>query len=293
MIMKLSVTNEKIKGYIKIDKVSEEDNEYSGLKANSGLAGAEFEICDTEGNFITKVKTNENGEAITEQLLKGVYVIKELKAPDYYLPKDKVYFAEISTNGQISTIEITNQNVELDVSIEKNGYVETQDKDNIYYEFKNIANNSNVAVDNFTWSDELPTKALRLNQLYTGTWNEELEYGVWYKTNLKDEFVLYKDKLSTLVNNKIDFTTIKLADNEYVTDFEMRFGTVKAGFKQEEAPRVYCKMLDKLGNGFLFTNRTKVTATYINETLEARDVWNTVTYYKEIKINEELPKTGL
>ena len=52
-------------------------------------------------------------------------------------------------------------------------------------------------------------------------------------------------------------------------------------------------MVSKLGNGYLFTNRTKVYATYLDKTLEDNDTWNTITYYKDIQINEELPKTGI
>lgn len=62
--------------------------------------------------------------------------------------------------------------------IEKCGFIETQNKDNIYYNFKNIHNKSNVPLDNFTWNDTLSTNAVRLDKIYTGTWNEKLEYSV-------------------------------------------------------------------------------------------------------------------
>lgn len=66
-------------------------------------------------------------------------------------------------------IEILNDSVDIDIEIEKKGFIETQNKDNIYYNFKNIHNKSNVALDNFIWNDTLPSEAIRLDKIYTGT----------------------------------------------------------------------------------------------------------------------------
>lgn len=60
----------------------------------------------------------------------------------------------------------------MDSEIEKTGFIETQNKDNIYYNFKNIHNKSNVPLDNFTWNDTLPVEVVRLDKIYTGTWNQ-------------------------------------------------------------------------------------------------------------------------
>lgn len=288
----LSLTNEMVKGYIKIEKQSEEDNKYSNLKAGSGLSGAVFEIYDTNENLVDTVTTGVDGTCITKELLKGKYIILEKFAPHYYILKENnVYFAEITTNGQVSEIKITNKNVELDVNIDKVGFKETQSKDNVYYEFDNISNNSNVALDNFVWEDTLPTSAVRVNKLYTGTWSEDLKYSVWYKTNKNDEYKLLVKDLSTQKNNEIDFSKLKLSKDEYVISYKLMFGTVKPGFSQIEKPILYCDMLDNLGNGFVFTNNTKVYGNYLEAYVEDSDNWTTITYYKTIQL-EKLPKTG-
>ena len=176
--------------------------------------------------------------------------------------------------------------------VKKYGFIETQSRDSIYYDFSDIHNKSNISLDNFTWSDSLPTNALRANRIYTGTWNEELTYSVWYKTNLSDDYIMLVDKLSTLTNNEVKFTDVKLKEGEFITDFEFWFGTVKADFREVEKPRLYCDMLDNLPNGFVFVNHTKVSGNYEDVYVEDKDDWKTITYYKDIELNEKLPRTG-
>ena len=140
--------------------------------------------------------------------------------------------------------------------------------------------------------NSLPTNALRANKIYTGTWNEDLTYSVWYKTNLSDDYIMLKDGLSTLVNNEVKFTDATLQEGEFITDFEFRFGTVKADFREIEQPRLYCDMLDNLPNGFIFVNHTKVSGNYKDIYVEDKDDWTTITYYKEIETTQKLPRTG-
>lgn len=59
-----------------------------------------------------------------------------------------------------------NDSIDIDIEIEKTGFIETQNKDNIFYNFKNIHNKSNVKLDNFTWNDMLPIEAVRLEYWY-------------------------------------------------------------------------------------------------------------------------------
>lgn len=46
-------------------------------------------------------------------------------------------------------------------------------------------------------------------------------------------------------------------------------------------------------NGFIFTNNTKVSGTYLEKYVEDTDKWTTITYFKEIELTEKLPKTGI
>lgn len=290
-ITSVTFENEKIKGYIQITKTSSEYNKYSELEKGSPLPDVTFEVYDFEDNLVDTIITDKEGKAITKELLKGCYKIKEISSAKYYLLNENIYNAEIIKDQEIVNVDITNDNVEIDVEVEKNGFIETQSKDDIFYNFKNIKNKSNVPLDNFTWSDHLPTDAVRINRLYTGTWNEELEYDVYYKTNKSEEFVLFKENLNTQKIYELNFKELTLQEDEYVTDYEFRFGTVKIGFQEVESPILYCDIIEGLGNGYVFTNSTKVKGTYFEKEVEDNDDWTTITYYKEIKVDEILPRT--
>jgi len=292
-IKDITFENEKIKGYIQITKTSSEYNQYSKLDKGSPLANVIFEVYDSQDNLVDTITTDENGKAVTKELLKGIYKIKEISSAKYYLLNENIYEAEIEKHQEIVNVDITNDNVNIDIDIEKRGFIETQSNDDIYYNFKNIKNKSNVPLDNFTWSDKLPTDAVRINRLYTGTWNEELEYSVYYKTNKSEDYILFKENLNTQIIYKLDFKKLELESDEYVTDYEFRFGTVKAGFQEVESPILYCDILDGLGNGYVFNNKTKVTGNYFEVEVEDTDNWTTITYFKEININKILPKTRL
>ena len=291
-ITDLTFENELIRGYIKIVKASKEDNKYNGDTKGTRLANAKFEVYDQDGKVVDTLVTDKNGEAITRALLKGKYTIKEIESPDYYILTDVVFDAEIKKHKEVVDVNVLDDNVDIEVEVKKKGFIETQSKDSIYYDFSDIHNKSNIALDNFTWSDSLPTNALRVNRIYTGTWNEDLKYSVWYKTNLSDDYKMLVDGLSTQQNNEVKFTDVELQDGEFITDYEFRFGTVKADFREVEKPRLYCDMLDNLPNGFIFVNHTKVSGNYKDKYVEDKDDWKTITYYKDIELSEKLPRTG-
>ena len=291
-ITSIQFENEKIKGQIQITKVSSDDNSLTGDKKGIPLEGAVFEIYNSDDELIDTLTTDSEGKAISKRLVIGEYYLKEINSGSpYYLINSNIFKAEIKQNKEIVNVDIEDDSVDIEVEVEKKGFIETQSKDNIYYNFKNIKNKSNVSIDNFTWQDTLPTQALRADRIYTGTWNEDLEYSIWYKTN-KNNYKMLKDGLSTQTNNEVSFKDVRLKKGEFITEYEFRFGKVKAGFSEIEAPILYCDMLEGLENGFIFTNYTKVSGNYEDKYVEDTDKWTTVTYVKEIEITQKLPKTG-
>ena len=291
-IKNITFKNEKIKGQIQINKFSADDNKLTGEKKGTLLKGAVFEVLDENDRVVDTVTTGADGKAISKLLVKGKYhVVEKSSGSPFYLVNREVFDAEIVNHKQIVGVTVEEESVDIDVEVEKRGFKETQSKDTIYYDFSNIHNKSNVELSDFIWSDSLPTNAVRPNKIYTGTWNEDLRYSVWYKTNLSDDFIILKDNLSTGVNNEVKFTEVQLKEGEFITDYEFRFGTVKPDFKEIDEPRLYCDVLDNLGNGFVFVNHTKVCGRYEDKYVEDTDEWLTVTYNKEIQL-EKLPRTG-
>lgn len=67
-------------------------------------------------------------------------------------------------------------------------------------------------MDNFTWPDNLPYNYVRITKLFTGTYNEDLDYIVKYKTNKSEDYKEY-GTYNTQKNNYIDFTEVTM--NQY------------------------------------------------------------------------------
>lgn len=282
--------NTPMMGQIQITKKSADDNPFNALAAGSLLPGATFEIYDRAGDLVNTVVTDKNGVARSDTLPLGRYTIRETKAPMFYSTTAQPIEAEIEFSGQIVRIEVLNQSVYTNISVSKRGYKQVTPSQTIRYDFKNIANNSTVPLNSFYWRDTLPTSAVRLTKIVTGTWNQRLSYKVVYKTNLHDYRTL-ADNLSTMKNYSLDASpaALGLASNEYVTDFMFVFGTVKAGFAQVDAPYIFCWTNSWLKGGYQFTNRTDVGGMHSGQWIMATDRWVTTVYKPGVT---KLPKTG-
>ena len=277
-------------GQIQITKKSADDNPYNALAAGTFLPGATFEIYNRAGDLVNTVVTDKNGVAKSDTLPLGRYTIRETKAPVFYSATTQPIEVEIEFSGQIVRVEVLNQSVYTNVSVTKRGYKQVTPSQTIRYDFKNIANNSTVPLNSFYWRDTLPTSAVRLTKIITGTWNQKLSYKVVYKTNLHDYRTL-ADNLSTMKNYSLDASpaALGLASNEYVTDFMFVFGTVKAGFAQVDAPYILCWTNSWLNNGYQFANRTDVGGLHGGQWIMAIDRWVTTVYKPGVTT---LPKTG-
>ena len=291
-IKNITFENEKIKGSIEITKISEDDNKYNGIVAGTPLEGAIFDIYDSKNNIVDTVTTGKDGKAKTKLLLKGQYTVKEKSSGSiYYLLNENEYKIEIKEHKETVPVIIKNKSVEISVDVEKTGYIETQKNDIIKYDFSNIANTSNIYLDTFKWKDYLPTDYIRLNEIITGTWNQEITYSITYKTNLNKEERILANNLSSKENHKIDCTDIGLQNGEYITEYCFNLGRVDIGFKEEITPSIFCKVLDTVENKDIFTNKTETTGEYEDLIDTDEDEWTTAVYEKDVH-SKKLPKTG-
>ncbi len=285
----IELKNTEITSKIKIVKRSFDNNAYTGELAGTPLKGAIFVIRDENNEIVEKVTTNYDGIATTKEIPFGIYKVTEEKSPEFYVKNNNEYIVEITENGAIEVLEVYNESVKLATSVMKTGVRETQCLDTIRYDFSNIANNSNTALENFTWHDSLPIET-KIQKIYTGTWNENLTYKVSYKTNFDSSYKVFRDNLFTNQNYELDLSTIALQRDEYITDFIFEFGTVKAGFSQVESPFIFVKVNNYLKNGTEFINYTEVQGYYNTIKITATDSWKTTIYNYTLPV--KLPKTG-
>ena len=286
--------NTPITGQIQISKTSEDYNSMNGWPAGTPIPGTEFEIYHYRtGNLVDTVRTDKNGVAVSRPLPLGRYKVVESKAADFYGLDKTPIEAEIEHTGQIVKVAMTNKALSTNVSIKKTGYAEVMPGQGLRYTFSEIGNNSTTALTSFYWRDTLPTQAVRLYKIFTGTYNAPGNYKVVYKTNLNNgEYRTMYDNLSTAKNYTLDAspTALGLASNEYVTEFMLVFGVVPSNFRQVEAPKVDCKVLSTVKGGSQFTNTADVGGVYNGQWIQAVTRWTTKVYGKPII--PTLPKTG-
>ena len=284
---------------ITVYKEATTDSEITGLTASTLLANATFEIYDEDGNLVDTITTDENGKAEIE-LEYGVYTIKEVESPEYYLlDEENIATITVDTDGEEIELTFGDEAVSLGLEITKTGIVQTQANDEIRYDFT-IQNNSNVDVDNFTWRDELPYEYITITSLFTGTYNYEHDYTVWYLLEGSDEWVqlVHEDTedgtYSTLENNYIDFSGI----DGTITQFKIEFGTVEGDFasNEDDSPFIFCTVNDTVVADDSWTNYTYLTGDYTSNQgsivyLEDQDEWTTTSYAYGLSISK-LPQTG-
>ena len=284
--------NTPITGQIQILKTSEDYNSMNGWSAGTPIPNTVFEVYNFRtGNLVDTIRTDKNGIASTRPLPLGRYKLAESQAADFYALDKTPIEVEIEFAGQIVKAAMTNKSLYTNVSVTKRGYVEVMPGQMIRYDFSNIANNSTTALESFYWRDTLPTNAVRLDKIVTGTWNASGNYKIVYKTNYSgDEHRVLADNLATNRSYILNASpaALGLASGEYVTEFMAVFGVVPSNFRQVEAPQVYCTVLSTLSNGTEFVNVTDVGGLYNGQWIMAVDRWTTRVYAP----SKPLPRTG-
>ena len=283
--------NTPITGQIQVTKTSAEYNTMNGWPAGTPLPNTEFEIYEhRSGDLADTIKTDKNGVAKSRPLPLGRYKIVESKSADFYGLDKTPIEVEIEYAGQIVKAAMTNKSLYTNVSITKRGYSEVVPGQSIKYDLSGIGNNSTTALTSFYWRDTLPTKAVRLDKIVTGTYNVPGNYKIVYKTNLSSEYRTLADNVSTQQNRVIIASpaALGLASNECVTEFMCVFGVVPSNFRQVEAPAVYCNVLSGLTGGTQFVNQADAGGIHNGQWIMATDRWVTTVY----KPGKPLPRTG-
>lgn len=279
------------KGQIQIVKKSADLNYTNGLPAGTLLPNAIFTVTNSKGKVVDTIQTNERGIAVSKLLPLGYYTIEEIQAPAHYAKNTETITAHIEFSGQAVKFEVLNKSLYINVAVEKKGYLEAMAGQVIRYDFPTVKNNSNVSLANFYWRDTLPTNAVRLEKISSGTWNENLNYKIMYKTNLRD-YRLLKDNLQGGKNYILDCSSkaLNLASGEYVTEVMFSFGAVPPNFTNVTTHYLTCTVKKTLPHNYIFTNKTDVGGIYEGSWITAND-WQTTKVYNKLN-PPTLPKTG-
>lgn len=287
-------------GQIQVIKTSEGYSSVNGLPAGTPLSGAIFAVYDKQNNVVDKFQTNENGIGSSKKLPLGIYTVKEVQAPANYGLNPTVFTADIEFAGQVVKLNVTDPVITAGVSIKKTGYAQTMNNNVMRWTVSGVRNDSTTSLQSFYWRDTLPTDAVRLTRLVTGTYSTTQTYKVTFTTNLNSQWRTAYDNLSTAKNYTLDMSSaaLGLASNEYVTQFMLSFGIVPAGFHQLTNATVDAQTLYALTNGYKFTNKADVGGLLGGNWVQSIARWTTSVYSHYVPAkpaapkSPELPRTG-
>jgi len=160
---------------------------------------------------------------------------------------------------QIVRVTFPNFSANVGVSINKIGTEEIMSGQELSYFITRIRNESTIPLTDFFWRDTIPTEALRVTRLVTGTFNFDTRYRIIGTPNLGNEIII-NDNLSTTRNNVVELRPdhLGLASDEFLIDFSVHFGQVPANFSEVERPQIFFESLRDLPNGMYFANRVDI-----------------------------------
>ena len=161
-------TNEKKKGQIKVIKVDLDNNEIK-------LKDVEFEVYDEKENVVDKLKTDQNGEAVSKRLpIDQKYTVKETKTGNTYVLNEEPQIVTLKED-QITDITFTNEKKKGQIKVIKVDLDNNEIKlENV--EFKVYDEKGNV-VDNLKTdkNGEAISKRLPIDQKYIVQESKTLE----------------------------------------------------------------------------------------------------------------------
>ena len=269
----LEIFNERKKGSLKIIKVDKDNN-------NIRLPNVEFELIDSKGNIIERLKTDSNGEAEIKDIGIGKYILRETKTNNLY---------KISSDKNI-TIE-WNKLLELQIENEKKkGQIKVHkvDAENNEYGIKGvefvIINTEGEIVEKLTTDEEgyaisskLPIgeysiKETKTNEKYI--LNEKI-IEVEIKENQISKLQIENEKKK----GQIEVHKVDADNNEYVIE------GVEFVIMNEKGEIVENVKTDE--NGYAITSRLPIGKYSIKETKTNEEyVLNDETIEVEIKEDE-------
>ncbi len=288
-VTEVVIENEKKRGQIQINKTSEDKNNIIDKEEGSTIEGVKFNIYNKANKIVDTIVTDENGVALSKKLEKGRYTVQEVETEKWYILDEKIYNVEIKKNNEIIMLDITNKSKDPKVEITKSCKNITKSNDEIDYSFE-IKNTGNVELEDFTWYDYLPTEYAKITGIETGTYNKDIIYNIYYKTNQKDEYMVLKKNLNGGENNFITLSDLHLEKDEKVTEIKIYFGNVDVGFKSEKNPHIIMKTNDGLKNDTRIENSTVLEGYNLDYRVSSKDT-AVATVYEMIQ-EKKLPRTG-
>ena len=220
-----------------------------------------------------------------------MYYLIESKFPDGYIPNDIVYYIDSRTPKMMvrntsENVDISNDPLQAELEVDKSAPKFASPGGTLRFTVSKVTNQCMYEMDEFTLTDILP-EHVKLSVLNTGTFKNPrshvVSYSIWFKTNYDSEWRAWKTGIQSNEAQELKVADMGLGEDEYVTQFQYRFGTVPPFFEVDENP-YYDVVVDRdVDLNTVLVNHIKLTGNKFGKYLTSEDETETRLLYGKIR----------
>lgn len=220
-----------------------------------------------------------------------MYYLIESKFPDGYIPNDIVYYIDSRTpkmtvRNTSENVDISNDPLQAELEVDKSAPKFASPGGTLRFTVSKVTNQCMYEMDEFTLTDILP-EHVKLSVLNTGTFknprNHVVSYSIWFKTNYDSEWRAWKTGIQSNEAQELKVADMGLGEDEYVTEFQYRFGTVPPFFEVDVNP-YYDVVVDRdVDLNTVLVNHIKLTGNKFGKYLTSEDETETRLLYGKIR----------
>ena len=220
-----------------------------------------------------------------------MYYLIESKFPDGYIPNDIVYYIDSRTpkmtvRNTSENVDISNDPLQAELEVDKSAPKFASPGGTLRFTVSKVMNQCMYEMNEFTLTDILP-EHVKLSVLNTGTFknprNHVVSYSIWFKTNYDSEWRAWKTGIQSNEAQELKVADMGLGEDEYVTQFQYRFGTVPPFFEVDENP-YYDVVVDRdVDMNTVLVNHIKLTGNKFGKYLTSEDETETRLLYGKIR----------
>lgn len=220
-----------------------------------------------------------------------MYYLIESKFPDGYIPNDIVYYIDSRTpkmtvRNTSENVDISNDPLQAELEVDKSAPKFASPGGTLRFTVSKVTNQCMYEMNEFTLTDILP-EHVKLSVLNTGTFknprNHVVSYSIWFKTNYDSEWRAWKTGIQSNEAQELKVADMGLGEDEYVTQFQYRFGTVPPFFEVDENP-YYDVVVDRdVDLNTVLVNHIKLAGNKFGKYLTSEDETETRLLYGKIR----------
>lgn len=220
-----------------------------------------------------------------------MYYLIESKFPDGYIPNDIVYYIDSRTpkmtiRNTSENVDISNDPLQAELEVDKSAPKFASPGGTLRFTVSKVTNQCMYEMNEFTLTDILP-EHVKLSVLNTGTFKNPrshvVSYSIWFKTNYDSEWRAWRTGIQSNEAQELKVADMGLGEDEYVTQFQYRFGTVPPFFEVDENP-YYDVVVDRdVDMNTVLVNHIKLTGNKFGKYLTSEDETETRLLYGKIR----------